>query len=132
MISDPLTIQEVAALPPLVDIRTAARALSLSRASAYRLAQTGEFPVPVLRIGQIIRVKSSDLRALLGLHGAGTTATPPQYDPGRLADAIRDAERVGAVVVQVIRAILERLDLTPEQASRASAVVVTALKEATR
>lgn len=76
MIRDALTEREVRMLPPLVDLPTAARALSLGRANAYALAAAEAFPVPVLRISaRTLRIRSSDLRAFLGLApDAGTPA----------------------------------------------------------
>jgi predicted DNA-binding transcriptional regulator AlpA len=54
-------------LPPVIDIPTAARAFGLGKNFAYELALRGEFPCPVHRIGRFYRVKTSELRAALGL-----------------------------------------------------------------
>lgn len=68
MIADQMTLPELDGLPPLVDIATAARALTISRSVAYELIRAGEFPVPVLRVStRNLRVKASDLRAYLGV-----------------------------------------------------------------
>lgn len=68
MIAEPMGPNEVLAMPPLVDIATAARALTISRSVAYELIRAGEFPVPVLRVStRNLRVKASDLRAYLGV-----------------------------------------------------------------
>jgi len=65
----------VLSLPPLVDLTTAARALGIGRSTAYSLAAGGAFPVPVLAIGpRAFRVRSSDLRELLGLRRDDTAA----------------------------------------------------------
>jgi hypothetical protein len=70
VIGDPLSEREVLALPPLVDLPLAARALSLGRGSAYALASAGDFPVAVLRISRrTLRVRSADLREYLGIGG---------------------------------------------------------------
>lgn len=68
MITDPLVPDEIRNLPPLVDIATAARALTISRSVAYELIREGAFPVPVLKVSaRNLRVKASDLRAYLGV-----------------------------------------------------------------
>lgn len=62
-----LAAEEVLALPAAVDLLTAGRALGLGRTKAYELAQRGEFPVPVLRLGTQYRVRRADLLNLLGI-----------------------------------------------------------------
>lgn len=57
---------ELAELPTVVDIVTAARALGLSRTYAYQLAKQGQFPCcKILRIGTCYRVPTAALQALL-------------------------------------------------------------------
>jgi hypothetical protein len=60
---------EVLALPAMIDLPTACRALALG----YQLAQRGEFPCPVLRVGRRYLVPTAGIHALLGL-----TSTRPQ------------------------------------------------------
>ncbi|PKV90278.1 MULTISPECIES: helix-turn-helix domain-containing protein [Amycolatopsis] len=62
-----LTLGEVAALPAVVDLMTAARALRIGRTTAYALARDGGFPCPVLRVGGEYRVPTAGLRRVLGL-----------------------------------------------------------------
>lgn len=62
-----LSRAELLALPAVVDIETAARALQLGRTKAYELAKTGRFPCRVLRIGNTYRIATADLLTLLGL-----------------------------------------------------------------
>lgn len=62
-----LTRQELLALPAAIDIRTAGRALGLGERKSYGLAQRGEFPVRVLRLGGTYRVSSADLLTYLGI-----------------------------------------------------------------
>ncbi|MBB2502995.1 helix-turn-helix domain-containing protein [Amycolatopsis echigonensis] len=62
-----MTVAEVAALPAVVDLMTAARALRIGRTTAYALARTGDFPCPVLRVGGEYRVPVVGLRRALGL-----------------------------------------------------------------
>ena len=59
---------ELSALPPLVDVPTAARALGIGRGLAYDLVRSGSWPTPVLRMGKLIRIPSAPLIHLL--HGA--------------------------------------------------------------
>ncbi|MFC3998871.1 helix-turn-helix domain-containing protein [Nocardiopsis sediminis] len=56
-----LTLEEVRELPPTVDLMTAARVLGIGRTKAYELARAGEFPVHVVRIGDLYRVSTADL-----------------------------------------------------------------------
>ena len=69
-----LTTEELLALPPTVDIPTAARALGIGRNVAYDLAQRDEFPVPVLRLGVKWRVPTSGLLEVLGVQRPDTAA----------------------------------------------------------
>ena len=62
-----MTTEELLALPPTVDLVTAARALGISRNVAYGLAGRNEFPVPVLRLGCRYRIPTSGLLQLLGV-----------------------------------------------------------------
>ncbi|WP_036405538.1 helix-turn-helix domain-containing protein [Microbispora rosea] len=62
----PLTLAEVQALPAVVPLLLAARALGLSRNTAYRLVQRGEFPCRVIRAGDTYRVPTIELLVLIG------------------------------------------------------------------
>lgn len=62
--------EEIDALGVSCDLRTAARALGVSKSTAYALAQKGEFPTRVVKIGSRYVVPTADLRALLGLSEA--------------------------------------------------------------
>jgi hypothetical protein len=65
-----VTFAEVADLPVMVDLLTAGRMLGIGRTTAYRLAQAGEFPCPVVRVGGVYKVPTVGLLRLLGLHAA--------------------------------------------------------------
>jgi excisionase family DNA binding protein len=67
-----LKYSELADLPSVVDIITAARALGLSRTYAYQLAKSNEFPCRVIRVGNCYRVPTAALLALLGADGRET------------------------------------------------------------
>jgi hypothetical protein len=62
-----LTRAELLALPVVVDVTTAARALGLGRSTAYELARRDEFPCPVLRVGSSYRVPTAGLFRVLGI-----------------------------------------------------------------
>ena len=50
----------------VIDVVTAGRLLGMGRTKAYRLAQTGQFPCRILRIGGRYMVPLRGVRALLG------------------------------------------------------------------
>lgn len=52
-------------LPHVVDVPTAGALFGLGRDSSYRLARSGDFPVPVLRLGHKMRVTRASLLAVL-------------------------------------------------------------------
>jgi hypothetical protein len=62
-----ITRDELLALPAVVDLTTAAQALSIGRTRAFELVRRDEFPVPVLRVGATYRVPTAPLLRLLGL-----------------------------------------------------------------
>jgi predicted DNA-binding transcriptional regulator AlpA len=66
MTAHPSTI-DVRNLPVIVDLPTAARLLGIGRSSAYELVRTGQWPIPVIRAGRLIRVPTAPLLAALGL-----------------------------------------------------------------
>lgn len=65
-----LTDDELAALPSVIDIRTAGRALGIGSKLAYRLASRGEFPVETFMIGTRRKVAKHKLLAHLGASSA--------------------------------------------------------------
>lgn len=67
-----LSREELLALPAAVDLVTAGRAFSIGRTLSYELHQRGEFPVPVLRLGNAFRVRSGDILAALGITPTAT------------------------------------------------------------
>jgi predicted DNA-binding transcriptional regulator AlpA len=62
-----MTADEVRALPAVVDLPTAARALGVGRSAAYELVRVGAWPTPVVRLGKLIKIPSAPLVELLGL-----------------------------------------------------------------
>lgn len=62
-----LSVGDLLSLGPSTDLETAGQALGVGRTKSYELAQRGEFPVRVLRIGRAYRVPTADLLKLLGV-----------------------------------------------------------------
>jgi hypothetical protein len=58
---------EVAALPAVLDVSTAARVMGLSRTAAYELIRTDAWPTPVFRLGRLIRIPTAPVLELLGV-----------------------------------------------------------------
>ena len=50
------TEERIRALGAVTDLPTAGRVFGLGRALAYELARTGDFPVPVIRVGARYKV----------------------------------------------------------------------------
>lgn len=63
-----MTPAEVLALPVVVDVPTAGRALGMGSTLAYELAKAGQFPCPVLRLGaRLYKVPRAGLLEALGI-----------------------------------------------------------------
>ncbi len=62
-----LAMRDLLALPAVVDVVTAGRALGIGRTTAYELARRGEFPCRVLRVGASYRVPTAELLKVLGV-----------------------------------------------------------------
>ena len=62
-----MTVADLLALPPTVDLVTAARALGCGRTLAYDLARRGQFPCRVLRLGNRYLVPTAELLRTLGV-----------------------------------------------------------------
>jgi len=76
MIGLEMSLDELLALPVSVDLVTARRAFGLGRTKAFELAQAGEFPCRVLRVGLKYRVPRTALFEALGVEmPAERTAT---------------------------------------------------------
>ncbi|MEV4390525.1 helix-turn-helix domain-containing protein [Nonomuraea sp. NPDC049607] len=63
----PMKVRDLQDLPPTIGLMTAARALGIGRSKAYQLARDGEFPVRIIRIGDLYRVSTADLMTVLGM-----------------------------------------------------------------
>lgn len=62
----PMKLGDLASLPTVVSITTAARALGLSRGFAYELARRNDFPCRIIRVGGCYRVPTAELVSVLG------------------------------------------------------------------
>jgi len=104
-------LEELLALPVVMDLETAGRAFGLGRTLSYQLARREEFPCPVLRLGRSYRVRKADLMRELGvpLEGAGAQTEAPEGPAaaGPPPDTSVQALPVGGTpVVLVVHAVL--------------------------
>lgn len=60
-----LTREELLALPAVIDLDTANRALAIGRSTGYGLAKRDQYPAKVLRLGNAYRVVTADLLRVL-------------------------------------------------------------------
>lgn len=75
------SVDELRQLPAVVDVPTAGRAYGIGERHAYELARRGEFPVPVRRLGRLLRVRSTDLLADLGITAPDSSEAEPATGP---------------------------------------------------
>jgi hypothetical protein len=61
-----LTLEQLATLPAVIDIATAAEVLGIGRSAAYELVRCGKWPTPVLHLGKLIRIPTKPLLELVG------------------------------------------------------------------
>jgi hypothetical protein len=73
---------ELDALPPVLDVPTAAKVLGIGRCLADDLVRRGDWPTPVLRVGKLIKIPREPLIRLVD--GSGTA-------DGRVVDASVEA-----------------------------------------
>lgn len=74
------TEQQIRGLGAATDLVTAGSILGIGRTTAYELARTGRFPVPVLRVGRRYRVPVAPILSLL--HLTPPAAAPPSDNAG--------------------------------------------------
>jgi hypothetical protein len=65
------TLREVRSWPAAVDVEDAARALGVSRASAYQSISEGTFPARCIRVNRRLRILTASLIELLEGGGSG-------------------------------------------------------------
>ena len=71
-----LKSDELLALPAVIDLDTANRALMIGRSTGYALAKQGEYPVKVLKLGNAYRVVTADLLKLVTEAQATSRGSP--------------------------------------------------------
>lgn len=71
----PLTFDQLYALPTVVDLMTAARALGIGHSKAYQLAHDDQFPCRIIRIGTHYHIPTAELLKILGVHHRPTSAS---------------------------------------------------------
>lgn len=64
-----MTRDELLALPPVVDVPTAAAVFGVGRSAAYELVRTGQWPTPIVRLGRHIRIPTLPLLELVCVAG---------------------------------------------------------------
>lgn len=67
---DVWTEERIRALGAITDLPTAGRVFGLGRALSYELARTGDFPVPVIRVGARYKVPIAGILTALGLNSS--------------------------------------------------------------
>ncbi len=75
-----MSMEELLALPPIVDLVTAGRAWGLGRTISYELMRRGDFPCPVQHLGRYYRVRKAELMTSLGLGMDGKPLAAPPAD----------------------------------------------------
>jgi len=62
-----MSMEELHALPSVVNLETAGKAIGCSRAKAYDLHRCGEFPVTVRKVGRRLKVSKAEILRYLGV-----------------------------------------------------------------
>jgi hypothetical protein len=76
-----VTPDEIRSWPATVDIVTGLAPWGCGRDAAYKLAATGEAPVPILRIGRRYRISRAAVMTALGIAEAPPAgALPPEAE----------------------------------------------------
>jgi predicted DNA-binding transcriptional regulator AlpA len=70
----PVTLGELRAAGPVVNVEIAAAALGVSRSAAYEAIARDEFPARIIHVGRRIKVVTASLIDLLDTGAAGSTA----------------------------------------------------------
>ncbi|MFD6432853.1 hypothetical protein [Streptomyces venezuelae] len=90
-VKNALTPDEALALPAMPTAQDAFRALNIGSTTGYKLIEDGEFPIEVLRMGRVFRVRRAELLDALGLQqtaaaevqsAATTSGDAPGVQPG--------------------------------------------------
>jgi hypothetical protein len=74
--AQPMSTEELVALPPIVDVVTAGRAFGMGRDQARALARAGEFPCETLPLGERKKVTKAAIFAALRIGPDGSPLAP--------------------------------------------------------
>lgn len=73
-----LSVEQILGLPPVVSVwPTVALVYGIRKTLTYELAQKDELPVPVLRVGRLLRARRADIIQSLGLADPYTATSSP-------------------------------------------------------
>lgn len=79
-----MSVAEVLALPAAVAFKQANAAFGLSDSTGYALRKKAAYPVPILELGRCLKVRRSDILAVLGIQDVsdpdGCLTTTPGPD----------------------------------------------------
>ncbi|MEV0526605.1 hypothetical protein AB0I66_24490 [Streptomyces sp. NPDC050439] len=75
---DALSPTEALALPAMPTAQDAFRALNIGSTAGYKLIETGEFPIPIVRMGRHFRVRRAELLAEMGLTEPAASELQPE------------------------------------------------------
>ena len=89
------TIPVVAGLPAVVSAEDAFAALGIDKTTGYRSVRAGTFPVPVIRVGRLIRFPRAALCQLIEF-GNGDMGTDDDYRPRPTAPTANQRHRGAA------------------------------------
>ncbi|MEU3667576.1 hypothetical protein [Streptomyces virginiae] len=81
-----MQLHELLALPVVIDLDTANRALLLGRTRGFHLAKTGAYPIPLMRVGRTYRVSRAVLLRALSI-------SPENSDAAAAVTATASIER---------------------------------------
>ena len=86
----PLTFDQLYALPTVVDLMTAARALGIGRTKAYQLAHADQLPVRSIRVGTNNHIPTAELIKILGAPPVPPPRTSTEEQDRRAGRLTRD------------------------------------------
>ena len=101
-----LTVDEIRALPAAFGIVTAGKAFGRGRTWCHERARAGNFPVPLLRLGNRYMVRRSDLLEFLGVDDVGPPergAPPGGDDRAATSGAERHGDDHAGSTLAIIR-----------------------------
>lgn len=104
----PLSREELLALPPVIGVEQAGRAIGLHRQRAYHLIQQGKFPVPVHWVGHRYKIPTDPILDFLGVKRPDHS----QDTPGSTSSGEADNSRAISPVKELEPNKLYRVTMT--------------------